>query len=188
MVLSGWAAGLFKEEHWVTLIRARAIENTVWVAAADQVPDPAEPATRAPTGVGRSMLIDPMGTVRLDLGYRPGVAVGEVDTELTAEVRTILPCLEHRRDDLFGVRSRRRRVPGAAARRGRHARAAGPGWTSRAPACAAADAAGAVARRGVGRSDRRPAPPADRDTATATTTITATAIASPAPTLRSMAA
>ena len=38
-----WAAGLFKEEHWVTLIRARAIENTVWVAAAGQVPDPASP-------------------------------------------------------------------------------------------------------------------------------------------------
>jgi deaminated glutathione amidase len=102
VVLSGWAAGLFKEEHWVTLNRARAIENTVWVAAADQVPDRDEPATRAPTGVGRSMLIDPMGAVRLDLGYRPGVAVGEVDTELTAEVRTVLPCLEHRRDDLFG--------------------------------------------------------------------------------------
>jgi predicted amidohydrolase len=102
VVLSGWAAGLFKEEHWVTLNRARAIENTVWVAAADQVPDREEPATRAPTGVGRSMLIDPMGAVRLDLGYRPGIAVGEVDTELTAEVRTILPCLEHRRDDLFG--------------------------------------------------------------------------------------
>ena len=102
VVLSGWAAGLFKEEHWVTLNRARAIENTVWVAAADQVPDRDEPPTRAPTGVGRSMLIDPMGAVRLDLGYRPGVAVGEVDTELTAEVRTVLPCLEHRRDDLFG--------------------------------------------------------------------------------------
>ena len=102
VVPAGWAAGLFKEEHWVTLTRARAIENTVWVAAVDQVPDPQEPATRAPTGVGRSMLVDPMGTVRLDLGPRRGIAVGEVDTKLTAEVRTGLPSLEHRRDDLFG--------------------------------------------------------------------------------------
>ena len=101
VVPAGWAAGLFKEEHWVTLVRARAIENTVWVAAVDQVPDPAEPATRAPTGVGRSLLVDPMGTVRLDLGSRPGVAVGEVDTKLTAEIRAALPVLEHRRDDLF---------------------------------------------------------------------------------------
>jgi deaminated glutathione amidase len=102
VVPAGWAAGLFKEEHWVTLVRARAIENTVWVAAVDQVPDPAEPATRAATGVGRSMLVDPMGTVRLDLGSRPGIAVGEVDTKLTAEIRAVLPSLEHRRDDLFG--------------------------------------------------------------------------------------
>jgi deaminated glutathione amidase len=102
VVPAGWAAGLFKEEHWVTLVRARAIENTVWVAAVDQVPDPAEPATRAPTGVGRSLLVDPMGTVRMDLGSRPGIGVGEVDTKLTAEVRAALPCLEHRRDDIFG--------------------------------------------------------------------------------------
>jgi predicted amidohydrolase len=101
VVPAGWAAGLFKEEHWVTLIRARAIENTVWVAAADQVPDPAEPPTRAPTGIGRSMLVDPMGTVRLDLGPRRGIAVGEVDTDVTAEVRAVLPSLEHRRDDIF---------------------------------------------------------------------------------------
>jgi deaminated glutathione amidase len=102
VVPAAWAAGLFKEEHWVTLVRARAIENTVWVAAAGQVPDPAEPAPGAPTGVGRSMLVDPMGTVRLDLGSRPGIAVGEVDAKLTAEIRAALPSLEHRRDDLFG--------------------------------------------------------------------------------------
>jgi deaminated glutathione amidase len=102
VVPAGWAAGLFKEEHWVTLVRARAIENTVWVAAADQVPDPAEPPTRAPTGSGRSMLVDPMGTVRLDLGPRPGIAVGDVDTAVTAEVRAVLPSLEHRREDIFG--------------------------------------------------------------------------------------
>jgi hypothetical protein len=40
--------------------------------------------------------------VRLDLGPFPGVAVGEVDTALTARVRDTLPCLEHRREDVFG--------------------------------------------------------------------------------------
>ena len=100
-VPAAWAAGLFKEEHWVTLVRARAIENTVWVAAAGQVPDPDSPPTRAPTGIGRSMLVDPMGTVRLDLGPYPGVAAGEVDTAFTAEVRDRLPCLHHRRPDIF---------------------------------------------------------------------------------------
>jgi predicted amidohydrolase len=102
VVPTAWAAGLFKEEHWVTLVRARAIENTVWVAAAGQVPDPASPPTRAPTGIGRSMLVDPMGTVRADLGLWPQVTVAELDSAMTDRVRTVLPCLEHRRDDVFG--------------------------------------------------------------------------------------
>ena len=102
VVPSAWAAGLFKEEHWVTLVRARAIENTVWVAAAGQVPDPGAPPTRAPTGVGRSMLVDPMGTVRTDLGSRPGVTVAELDEDLLGQVRAALPCLAHRRADVFG--------------------------------------------------------------------------------------
>lgn len=104
VIPSAWAAGLFKEEHWVTLVRARAIENTIWVAAAGQVPDPGEPPTSAPTGVGRSLLVDPMGTVRIDLGSAPGVAAGQVDTEMTARVRATLPCLEHRRPDVLAPR------------------------------------------------------------------------------------
>ncbi|HEY4701390.1 MAG TPA: carbon-nitrogen hydrolase family protein [Streptosporangiaceae bacterium] len=99
---AAWGAGLFKEEHWITLARARAIENTVWVAAAGQVPDPDEPPTGAPTGIGRSVLIDPMGTVRLDLGPFPGVGVAEVDTGFTAQVRRSIPSLEHRRPDVLG--------------------------------------------------------------------------------------
>jgi predicted amidohydrolase len=102
VIPAAWASGLFKEEHWVTLVRARAIENTIWVAAADQVPDPAEPGHGAPAGVGRSMLVDPLGTVRLDLGPAARIGVGEVDPELTDEVRVALPSLENRRDDVFG--------------------------------------------------------------------------------------
>ena len=100
---AAWAAGPFKEEHWVTLVRARAIENTVWVAAVGQVPDPGEPPTRAATGVGRSMLVDPLGVVRLDLGPAAGVAVGEVDTGLVETVRATVPSLANRRDDVFGA-------------------------------------------------------------------------------------
>ena len=98
---SAWAAGTFKEEHWVTLVRARAIENTIWVAAAGQVPDPAEPPTKSPTGIGRSMLVDPMGVVRIDLGPAAGLGVGEVDTAVTQQVRAALPGLANRRDDVF---------------------------------------------------------------------------------------
>ena len=99
---AAWAAGPFKEEHWVTLVRARAIENTVWVAAVGQVPDPDEPPTRAATGIGRSLLVDPLGVVRIDLGPGPGVAVGEVDADLVRTVRAAVPSLANRRDDVFG--------------------------------------------------------------------------------------
>jgi predicted amidohydrolase len=102
VIPAAWAAGLFKEEHWVTLVRARAIENTVWVAAACQVPDHSAPPTRAPTGVGRSMMADPMGTVRADLGPFPGLGVADLDSALTKQVRATLPSLEHRREDVFG--------------------------------------------------------------------------------------
>ena len=102
VVPAAWAAGLFKEEHWVTLVRARAIENTVWVAAACQVPDASAPPTRAPTGIGRSLLVDPMGVVRTDLGPFAGVGVADLDTSLTKQVRSMLPSLEHRREDVFG--------------------------------------------------------------------------------------
>ncbi len=97
-----WAAGLFKEEHWVTLVRARAIENTIWVAAVGQVPDPDEKPTRAATGIGRSLLVDPLGVVRADLGPAPGVTVAEVDAALIGTVRASLPSLANRRDDVFG--------------------------------------------------------------------------------------
>ena len=101
-VSAAWAAGLFKEEHWVTLLRARAIENTVWIAATDQVPDPDAAPTRAATGVGRSLLIDPMGVVRADLGPAAGVTVVEADLSLVDSVRAVLPSLANRREDVFG--------------------------------------------------------------------------------------
>ena len=99
---AAWAAGPLKEDHWLTLVRARAIENTVWVAAACQVPDPDEPPTKAATGIGRSVLVDPLGVVRLDLGPGPGVAVGEVDVETVRTVRATVPSLANRREDVFG--------------------------------------------------------------------------------------
>src|SRR5580700_5330476 len=102
VIPAAWAAGLFKEEHWVTLVRARAIENTVWVAAACQVPDPSAPPTRQLAGIGRSMLVDPFGVVRADLGPRPEVVVAEVDVDLAGEVRASLPSLANRRADVFG--------------------------------------------------------------------------------------
>lgn len=102
VVIAAWGAGPFKEEHWTTLVRARAIENTVWLAAVDQVPDPGCRPTRAPTGTGRSMLVDPFGVVRADLGADPAVRIVEVDAGEVDRVRAALPSLANRRRDVFG--------------------------------------------------------------------------------------
>jgi predicted amidohydrolase len=93
-VIAAWGSGPLKEDHWVTLVRARALENTMWTAAVGQAPNPAESSDGF--GVGRSMLVDPLGVIRADLGTAPGVHVVRVDHEETAAARATLPCLQHR--------------------------------------------------------------------------------------------
>ncbi|MGW0805510.1 carbon-nitrogen hydrolase family protein [Nonomuraea sp. NPDC002799] len=93
-VIAAWGSGPLKEEHWVTLVRARALENTTWTAAVGQAPNPAESSDGF--GVGRSMLVDPLGVIRADAGTAPGVQVARVDHEWTTTARATLPCLQHR--------------------------------------------------------------------------------------------
>ncbi|MBG0830924.1 carbon-nitrogen hydrolase family protein [Planomonospora sp. ID67723] len=93
-VIAAWGSGPMKEEHWATLVRARAIENTTWTAAVGQAPNP-EAADGF--GIGRSMLVDPMGVVRADLGPAPAVQTCVLDPQITIVTRNALPCLEHRR-------------------------------------------------------------------------------------------
>jgi len=93
-VIANWGSGPLKEDHWVTLVRARALENTMWTAAVGQAPNPEE--SQDGFGIGRSLLVDPLGVIREDLGVLPGVRIVEVDRETTAAARATLPCLEHR--------------------------------------------------------------------------------------------
>lgn len=78
----------------------RALDATVWLAAVNQAaPDPQadpEAPTKAPTGVGHSALIGPDGTVRGQLGDRPDLLVGDVDTEETSRVRRAVAVLDNR--------------------------------------------------------------------------------------------
>ncbi|MFF0815485.1 carbon-nitrogen hydrolase family protein [Rhodococcus sp. NPDC003318] len=92
-----WVPGPLKEDHWTTLVRARAIENTVYVAAADQ---------SARSGAGNSMIVDPMGVVLASLGEQVGTARAEASPARIAEVRAKNPALTLRR---FGVVERQPR-------------------------------------------------------------------------------
>ena len=101
VIIAAWAQGVYKEEHWTTLARARAIENTIWTVAVGKAPDTSSPPRGGRTGVGRSLLLDPMGVALADLGPAPAVRVVEVDLDVTAAVRETLPSLSHRRTDVL---------------------------------------------------------------------------------------
>src|SRR5262249_42133997 len=89
---SAWIAGPLKESHWATLVAARAIENTVFVAAADQTGD---------MRVGCSRLVDPMGLVLAGGGETGGLILGDVDLDRIAQVRETLPSLRQRREEIY---------------------------------------------------------------------------------------
>lgn len=88
LVPAEWVRGPLKEHHWRTLLHARAIENTVYVAAADHTP---------PLGVGNSMIVDPSGVEIAAIGSERRVAVGFVSAAMIAQVRERNPSLQARR-------------------------------------------------------------------------------------------
>ncbi len=85
---SEWVRGPLKEQHWRTLVTARAIENTVYFAAAGHAP---------PIGVGNSMIVDPMGVELATIGESRGLALAWISAARVAEVRQVNPALGLRR-------------------------------------------------------------------------------------------
>jgi predicted amidohydrolase len=81
------------KDHWEVLLRARAIENLVFVLA------PAQCGRHSPERAshGRSLIVDPWGVVLAQLGDRPGVAIADCDLEEQDRMRRRLPALDHRR-------------------------------------------------------------------------------------------
>jgi nitrilase len=78
--------------HWEVLLRARAVENLAWVIA------PAQGGSHASgrRTHGHSMIVDPWGRVAASLANGAGVAVAEIDPNVTHQVRASLPALGHR--------------------------------------------------------------------------------------------
>lgn len=92
VVPSAWVYGIMKEDHWRTMIMARAIENGSYIIAPDQVGN---------IFSGRSMVADPFGTVLLDMGDKQGMDVVEIDKSRVMKVRESLPLLKNRRLDIY---------------------------------------------------------------------------------------
>jgi deaminated glutathione amidase len=80
-------------DHWEVLLRARAIENQCYVVAAGQIGDH-EPRR---TCFGRSMIIDPWGTVLAQAPDTVGIVTADLDIERLENIREELPSLANRR-------------------------------------------------------------------------------------------
>jgi deaminated glutathione amidase len=79
--------------HWEPLLRARAIENQMYVIAPDQYgKNPKSFETH-----GHSMIVDPWGNILAELPDGPGTAIAEIDLDYLAKVRRELPALTHRK-------------------------------------------------------------------------------------------
>ncbi|BCW80149.1 MULTISPECIES: carbon-nitrogen hydrolase family protein [unclassified Arthrobacter] len=100
IVCASWGAGEGKAEQWDLLVRARALDSTTFVVACGQG-DPetvgAGPAGTAPTGIGHSAVITPLGKAVVALGGKPELAVVDIDPSTVDDVRTKLPVLANAR-------------------------------------------------------------------------------------------
>ena len=83
-------------DHWEVLLRARAIENGAWILAPSQIHGPpGQPA------FGRSMIIDPWGTVVAQAADEVGIITARIETDRVAAVRRQIPVLANRRPEAY---------------------------------------------------------------------------------------
>lgn len=81
-------------DHWEVLLRARAIENGAYVLAPSQIGGPpGQPA------FGRSMIVDPWGTVVAQAPDRVAIVRAELDLERVRSIRRQIPALANRRPE-----------------------------------------------------------------------------------------
>ncbi|HEY3529849.1 MAG TPA: carbon-nitrogen hydrolase family protein [Nocardioides sp.] len=88
VVPSAWVAGPRKVEHWTTLLRARAIENTVYVVGVGQP---------GPRYTGHSTVVGPLGDVIVEGGDGEEILTAELDLSAVGEARRTNPSLANRR-------------------------------------------------------------------------------------------
>lgn len=88
VVPAAWVAGERKVDHWRTLVRARAIENTAYVVAVGQP---------GPRYTGHSMVVDPLGDVLVEAGEEATTVRATLRREAVEQARRTNPSLANRR-------------------------------------------------------------------------------------------
>lgn len=89
---AAWVSGPLKESHLEILVRARAIENNLYTAAAVQM---------GSTFCGQSIVVDPMGVMVAGKGEEEGLIVAEISPERVTSVRGKSPTLKNCRPELY---------------------------------------------------------------------------------------
>lgn len=85
--------------HWETLIRGRAIDNQLYVAAAS----PARNEKLSYVAYGNSMVADPWGEVLARAGEKEEVIYANINLSRIKEIREELPVLNGRREDIYSL-------------------------------------------------------------------------------------
>jgi len=84
-------------DHWHVLLRARAIENQCYVAAAGQVGE----TIAGKPAYGRSLVADPWGVVLAQAPDEETVIVADLDKARVRDIRAKLPSLANRQPDAY---------------------------------------------------------------------------------------
>ncbi len=79
--------------HWESLLRARAIENLIYVIASGQ----GGYHLNGRETHGDSMIVDPWGAILNRIEHGSGFAIAEVNLEYLQSRRKTFPCIQHRR-------------------------------------------------------------------------------------------
>ncbi len=88
--------------HWELLMRSRALDNQVYVAAVS----PARNPSSSYQAYGHSMITDPWGRVLEELDEKEGFMYRELDADYMNQVRRELPTRKNRRKDLYQTREK----------------------------------------------------------------------------------
>jgi len=86
-------------DHWEVLLRARAIENGQYVVAAATIGDGG--GASGFSAYGRSLVVDPWGTVVACAPDEVGITYARIDTDRVAKIRRQIPTLHHLRPDAY---------------------------------------------------------------------------------------
>lgn len=86
--------------HWEILVRSRAVDNQVYMAAAA----PARNEAASYVSYGHSMIAAPWGNIISAADEKERIIYGLIDTDEVEQARSRLPLLRHRREDVYGLK------------------------------------------------------------------------------------